>query len=441
MDTKKTTYTVRKLVDSWNDSSLKRNDEYQRGASWSLQQKQGLVDSIFRKYPIPPIFLHRIASEGLEGPVVRFEVVDGQQRIRALASFLKGEFQLLPPEDKRLRLPASLRKAPAPWGGRNFSQLDGEQKRFLQDQEIDVFVINAAEQADEVRDLFIRLQSGTALSRQQIRDAWPGTIGPAVEALAGKLERQPSCALFRLVDKRGARNDDDKDAFVSDRQFCAQLLTLFLARERDPLAAPGIGVAELDALYHENTTLDTAGEGWTRFCTLLSQTASLVDMAGKLSALGKLTDSSPVARRKFRKIDVVSLFMFLQDLTKSPLFKLDSASKGKLAGALLVENEAMRVSRSTEGSEVRKYYEEWRKRLGDEIGIRRDPKRLFDDAQRAEIWTRDGGNCHVCHEGVTKGDDEYDHTPIPWRDGGQTVVGNGRLVHKACHERGQHSPD
>src|SRR5579862_6315233 len=107
-------FTTADLVAAWKDGSLKINEEYQRGASWTLPQMQGLIDSIFRKYPIPPIFLHEVRSKGLGGyETVRYEIVDGQQRIRAMAEFHSGKFPLLEASDKRLRLPNSLRRLPA----------------------------------------------------------------------------------------------------------------------------------------------------------------------------------------------------------------------------------------------------------------------------------------------------------------------------------------
>src|ERR1700730_9924879 len=110
-------FTVEDLVSAWKSGSLKINAEYQRGASWTTAQMQGLIDSLFRKYPIPPIFLHEIREKGLDGgETVRYEVVDGQQGIRALAECCTDNFSLLEPSDKRLRLPNSLRKLPAPWG-------------------------------------------------------------------------------------------------------------------------------------------------------------------------------------------------------------------------------------------------------------------------------------------------------------------------------------
>ncbi len=93
-----TKYSADKLVKAWKNGSLKINDEYQCGSSWSEAQKQGLIDSIFRRYPIPPIFLHEKRTEGLDGTETEAdEVVDGQQRIRALADFHADKFELLDP--------------------------------------------------------------------------------------------------------------------------------------------------------------------------------------------------------------------------------------------------------------------------------------------------------------------------------------------------------
>src|SRR5260370_41987401 len=96
MEFRKESFEVSRLVKTWKSGSLSRNDEYQRGAAWKLPQMQGLVDSIFRKYPIPPLFLHEIRDEDLSGNVVRrYEIVDGQQRILALDKYCGDKFPLL----------------------------------------------------------------------------------------------------------------------------------------------------------------------------------------------------------------------------------------------------------------------------------------------------------------------------------------------------------
>jgi len=196
-----------------------------------------------------------------------------------------------------------------------------------------VFVISELVDADEVRDLFIRLQSGTALSRQQIRDAWPGAVGPFIERLAGKLNRAPSVTLFKQIDRRGTRNEEESDPYDSDRQFCAQLLCLFLARERDPLSQQSIGANELDKVYHENTTFDTEGEAAKRFQDALKNASEVFFVAfTKTGAGGKKR-----IKMKFRKLDVIAAFLLIQDLLRNSLFKFDKSFTQKLASHILVE--------------------------------------------------------------------------------------------------------
>ncbi|MHB8411544.1 MAG: GmrSD restriction endonuclease domain-containing protein [Candidatus Acidiferrales bacterium] len=426
-------FSTNDLVAAWKDGSLKINEEYQRGASWTQAQMQGLIDSIFRQYPIPPIFLHQIHAKGLGGEEsTRYEIVDGQQRIRALGDFHSGKFPLLEASDKRLRLPNSLRNVPAPWGKRRFSELDEKLRNELEKKEIDVFVINELVDADEVRDLFIRLQSGTALTRQQIRDAWPGTVGPFVERLAGKLNRAPAVTLFRQIDRRGTRNDDESDQYDSDRNFCAQLLCLFLARERDPYSQQGIGANDLDKVYHENTTFEVGGESAKRFQDILSKASEVF-----LAAFAKTTQGgNKRTKLKFRKLDVIATFLLIQDLSHNTQFKFDKSFVHKLAGHILTDREANATGKSTSGPAIAKYYQEWRSKIIEEVGVRLDPKRLFDDSQKEQIFTRDQGKCGVCGELVDRSEAEYDHFPLPHASGGKTAVENARLVHATCHPRG-----
>lgn len=425
-------FSTEELVAAWKDGSLKINEEYQRGASWTQAQMQGLIDSIFRQYPIPPIFLHQIKAKGLGGEEsTRYEIVDGQQRIRALADFHSGKFPLLEASDKKLRLPNSLRRLAAPWGKRRFSELDESLRNQLKEKRIDVFVISELVDADEVRDLFIRLQSGTALSRQQIRDAWPGTVGPFIERLAGKLNRAPAVTLFKQIDRRGTRIDDESDDFDTDRQFCAQLLCLFLARERDPLSQQSIGANELDKLYHENTTFGTDGEAAKRFQSILKITSEVF-----LVAFTKTADGKKRVKLKFKKLDVIAAFLLIQDLSRNELFKFDKSFTQKLASHVLADRDANAPGKSTSGPVIARSYEEWRSKIIEEIGIRLDPKRLFDETDKQAIYDRANGKCEICGEPVDPSDAEYDHFPQPHGLGGKTLIENARLVHSACHPRG-----
>lgn len=375
----------------------------------------------------------------MSGEVVkRYEIVDGQQRIRALDGYLADKYPLLDATDKKLRLPNRLRNLPALWGGKRFRDLSSELLEELEKTRVDVFIITDVANPDEVRDLFIRLQSGTALTRQQIRDAWPGAVGPFVEKLAGKLDRKPAIGLFGLVDKRGTRSEEERDYHDPDRQFCAQLLCLFLARERDPGAEQSVGANDLDKLYHDNTDFPSDGPGAQRFEAILQHATDVLKYALAHSGVNSLKKGTRF-KKKFKKLDVIATVLLIQDLSRSPYMKLDTSFHRKLGSFLAQDKEAEPAAggRSTSGPTIAKYYLEWRKILPD-LGIRLDQKRVFDDEQKAEMHRRQDGKCSVCAEPIALEDGEGDHFPLAYTLGGPTILENGRLVHaKGCHPRGR----
>lgn len=426
-------FTVLRLVQSFNAGSLLRNPEYQRGEAWSELQKASFIDSIFRSYPLPALFLRVVESPGLEDvPSRRFEIVDGQQRLTALRDFAAGNFSLFEINERsKLRLPKSVRALPAPWAGRFYSDLTKELQGQFNNTEIAVFQVGADAHADEIRDLFIRLQSGTALTRQQIRDAWPGNLGPFIERLAGKLDRHPSHKLFGIIDKRGHRSEEEgqRDYHVTDRQTCAQLLKIFLGREHDPHSYPSVSANELDSMYHEYTDFDASGTLAERFKQILEWSAHVFERA-KAELGGKA---------KFRRLEITAVMMYLQDITKNKLVRIDRRQLDELANQILRSESRDKppVGKSTAGSTLEKYYTWWRENVCQGIGIRLDSQRAFSDTQKTEVWERDNGICQICSIEVGKDDADYDHYPIPYRDGGKTETENGRLVHRRCHPRGR----
>lgn len=427
---------VSRLVAAFQAGSLLRNAEYQRGEQWSLQQKAGFVDSIFRNYPVPPLFLLAVENEGIDDtPVTKWEIVDGQQRLIALRDFRAGQIRLLKTDrESKLRLPGLVRERPAPWAGHAYDELTANLRDCFDNSLVDVYRIAPETHPDEVRDLFIRLQSGTALSRQQVRDAWPGNLGPFIESIAGKLQKKPGQRIFSLVDRRGQRVDEDeRDEYVTNRQLAAQFIRIFKSREPDSFAYPSVSANELDGLYHAETDWDVRSPLASRFLELLEYTAQVLE---RLRA-------NMTGQRKFRKIDVFVLLMYLQDLTKGSRAKISSSFLEATATAFARASSLERpgAGKGTSASALKINYEWWRKHSPDSSLVRLDPRRAFDKKQKVEIWGASSGICDICKMPVETGDAEYDHHPIPYRDGGPTEVSNGRLVHGSCHPRGRPADD
>lgn len=252
-----------RVVEGWKRRSIAPNAEYQRGRAWSTDQQRMLVDSALRGYPLPRFYFSvQNTTDPLGNQANSFEVIDGLQRIVAFTDFLEDRWELLDPTANRGRFPRAVADAPAPWAGRRFSELALEDQHRLLDLQLPVVIVESFDSPDELRDLFIRLQAGTALTRQQIRDAWPGAMSEYIERIAGKLSRRGRFPFLSSLDRRGSRRDDEDeldDQFHDGRQTAAQLMRLFLDRKRGSVIG-SVGARALDDLYHSETDFDARGE-------------------------------------------------------------------------------------------------------------------------------------------------------------------------------------
>ncbi len=415
--------SIRRLTDAWISSSIRPNPEYQRGSTWRRRQQQLLIDSVFRGYPLPRFYFQQKTSVDVLGNTqVGLDVIDGQQRLIALSQFRQDKWALFDVGDQKVPLPASIRRQVSPWSGKTFSSLPDDLQREFLDVSLSVVLIDQVS-GDEVRDLFIRLQAGTPLTSQQVRDAWPGAVGPFIERLAGKGDRQGQYqALFQAVDRRGqgGRGDvENQDPALDARQTCAQLLLLLLAKERGR-GYPSLTSAALNDLYHENTGLDEHGREAVLFQELLTQVQTVVQQRPAASG-----------RKTIRKNRVFSLFLFMRLLRFSPV-----SIKHILPDIAALfwsgdEDDAEPVGRVASSGTLEKHFL-WfvEKRMA---GLR--ASRFFSPAQKVEIWNTWEGKCGVCGEALSLGSEEYDHIK-PWVLGGRTSIENGRPVHVGCHARG-----
>jgi hypothetical protein len=252
--------------------------------------------------------------------------------------------------------------------------------------------------------------------------------------LAGKLDRHPSEQLFAIVDRRGARSEDEeRDEYVVDRQLAAQLLKIFLAHERDPAAFAAISANELDNLYHAETDWEATGPTASKFKEVLNLTGQVFEIIRTINP----------GTKKFRRLDVTVIMLYLQDLMRSPNVKMDRKFLDSVAESFTSESGEDRPAGIKNSSAVllKKYYEWWRVHSPDRKLIRLDPRRMFDESQKKAIWKEASGQCAICKKPTTDEDCEYDHFPIPFRDGGPTEISNGRLVHATCHPRGRPTAD
>jgi uncharacterized protein with ParB-like and HNH nuclease domain len=66
------------------------NRRYQRKLVWTVEKKEAFIDSIAQGYPIPLILIAEVKHDRKP----RYEIIDGLQRLDAIASFIEGGFHI-----------------------------------------------------------------------------------------------------------------------------------------------------------------------------------------------------------------------------------------------------------------------------------------------------------------------------------------------------------
>lgn len=169
IDIGKTLYTVSDFVAWEKSNTLVLSPSFQRRLVWKSGAKSFLIDTILRGLPMPIIFL-RDQKTDLKTLLTKREVVDGQQRIRTILSYVypeglrnfnqqKDAFTIMRAHSKEL-------------AGLNFSELSEDLRQRILDYQFSVHVLPSSVDDREVLQIFARMNStGVKLNDQELRNA------------------------------------------------------------------------------------------------------------------------------------------------------------------------------------------------------------------------------------------------------------------------------
>ena len=145
---------IQDILNLHTKGELNTTPWYQRRSVWTNGQKSYLINTLFEKKPIPALYIrHSLDLE--KGKSIK-EVVDGQQRSRAIISFYSNEFSARHPDYPKLI---------------KYSQLTKTQKQSFLLTAIPVGYLLGATDADVI-DIFARINSvAKTLNAQEKRNA------------------------------------------------------------------------------------------------------------------------------------------------------------------------------------------------------------------------------------------------------------------------------
>jgi hypothetical protein len=228
MDRRPTTQDISWLLDLDKNGQLDLDPPYQRRSVWTAKDRRFFLDTIFRNFPSPAIFLHKHISETGS---VKYYVVDGKQRLGTILRFSKGKLRIAQDYgDIRLN-------------NKRFPDIsdDFEMKARFWNYQVPVEMIDFQE-AELVKDVFDRLnRNSRKLTSQELRHAkFDGWLITKAEAEA-ELEVWRSLGVATRA--RATR--------MMDVQFISELMAVVLQNGPN-----GFSQDDLDELYAEYDDLD-----------------------------------------------------------------------------------------------------------------------------------------------------------------------------------------
>lgn len=418
---------------------------YQRKAVWSTANQRALLDSIFRGYYIPRLVLRQVTvGEG----AVKFEVIDGQQRITVVQRFFNNE----------LSLPKTLRDIRGDLTGMYYDDLPDDVKNFINYVNYDVdLVIGIEDPYDEehqaiATEIFRRLQEGESLTYMEKAHARLSSL------VRNFLVKYADDISFDFENYQPLDSNPSKLPFFrsvyrysNDRmQHLAFLGRLLMFEDADGPA----DIKETDLTAFIESSEETNGIndlGYEKTKTAQAVLNNLKSFYQIFKGDPQVVDEDGM-REFSTEYFTISVYLLLRHLRQNYVldndkkqlfhnFVLDFFDKWKHSRDeypdILVFSDNRQQSRNeieVRHRIIRQHFFEYA-RLKNADLMRKDIKRAFNEAERIKIYRKDRGVCQMClEEGlppeqavVPWKEYEADHV-VPHSRGGATIVENGQVL-------------
>ena len=421
---------VSELVRLYREKKLNLEPAFQRSSVWKPAQRWKLLDTIFRGYPIPAIFL----VERREKRKIIYDVIDGKQRLETIFLFMKlmpgrktenGYSALLTDLDSASTDSPKRRLA---W--RQLKANGDERCRLLTQFKIPINLISADWPLADEQQVFIRINStGTPLSRGELYNA---------KFLKGNLLR--ICTETANGLKKKFRDFDvfSEQAIIRKEHvdFIVQLVISILekrpidkrkgnemALEKDLYKISDIRKASLKAKNAiQILTRKLLPKNETRF-NHVSDFYSLAELIAELDDVVALADDRGIKHARAALVEFST--------------RIDEAYEVWRSGGSLGRDKEIRdyinsVRANSDGRNERLTRHDTLKKYIKDCFPRKDPKRWFSSEQKRIGYARSTKRCSRCGRSLTFAEFSADHKK-PWSKGGRTTLRNEDILCHSCN--------
>ncbi|RFS94245.1 DUF262 domain-containing protein [Serratia marcescens] len=272
---------IKWLADGLKNGTIIIDNTFQRRYVWILKDKVSLIETILMGYPIPEVYLWQNETNPETGDTTH-SIVDGQQRLGAVQSYINDEFSL----EKKSLDEANHKES---FCGKKFSELTAEEKSSIWKYDFSVRFINNSIDIDAITKLFLRLnRTNTTLNPQELRNA---EFNGEFIKLADEISRMDFWGQYALFNKSDLRR-------MLDIQFISTVL-IFIR----------MGIAEETTQSAINKVYDQYNDNYPEAEQDRALFESLIEVVEKLICHNNAT--TEIARKKTHLYTIFNLAYFL----------------------------------------------------------------------------------------------------------------------------------
>ena len=200
--------SVSEIFEMRESGNLIVDDSYQRRSVWGEKDKICLIETILLNLVIPELFFWSAQTDPETGKTIT-HIVDGQQRINAIESFIHNEFKL---KQQCLLDPVSKSR----FSNKFFRDLSNEEKTGFWSYKLMIIEFSQSATREQIVNIFRRLNlTDYNLNDQEKRNSISGDFA----VLARDLSELPIWEKYSLFNINDVKR-------MKDVEFCASLIIL-----------------------------------------------------------------------------------------------------------------------------------------------------------------------------------------------------------------------
>lgn len=415
------TKTVNDIVHLYRNAQLNLEPAFQRDSVWNLKDRQGLIDSMLRGYPLPAVFLYQRHDDGF----LVYDVIDGKQRLESILRFAgemkgagNGRF------DAKVTLPGRDEDEDVDWNRLKKLQLGHLMTGYK------LQVIEVSGELADIINLFVRINStGKALSSQERRSA--KYYQSAFLTEAAKLAEALSKALVknRILSKTQLARRKHVE-LVCELMLSAHNQDVINKKSALDKVMGSDGITAKQVKQAVRVTRAAINRLWKLLPKIReSRFAKLADFYSLVVLLQRFErEGLALANKRHLRLagEMLQIFGIGVDALQHKTSKLEGASPADA----LFRDYLLTVKEGTDAISNRRARERILESLIRPLFEKKDSKRTFTPEQRRILWnTSAARKCVKCKKELTWDDFEADHV-VAHSKGGKTDLKNAALLCK-----------